>query len=134
MTTNATTATAKLTYAVPNSPVTVALYRTDAGQTWRVETTTNGQLVDDWTRSYPTEAEARAEARRAAQAFKVHLTVAGVERRANELGIVIQQQEARKVRRMCNHAALDAAYAEQDALMPLGLAAHLRNNRHQIAA
>lgn len=102
-------------YTITLSPLVVA------GTTvFRVETTTgSGAVVDAWTRSYPSEAEARYAARHAARVFEVHTDPEAVERRKAELAAVIAEQESRKARRMHSPAVLDAAEAEYDTLATL---------------
>jgi hypothetical protein len=115
----------RIPFAVPGTNVVVTVQATDTG-TYTVTTYQGTYRVEDWCSSFATETEARFEATRAARAFHAHKTDVGIERRRNELGAVITYQEGRKLRRMCDHAALAKAYAEANAPQDFATAAVAR--------
>ena len=73
--------------------------------------------IDGWSHTYPTQAEAFAEAHRARLAFERYDTAEQITTRVDQLATVIREQEGRKRRRMHNPAVLDAAEAEYDSLL-----------------
>ncbi len=90
---------------------------------YRVETTQGGFVVDEWTMSYPTEAEARDAARTTTIAFRAYGTAQRIADRHDELCFQRHQLDARILRARTvpqawtdTMAALDAELATLDSL------------------
>lgn len=131
------TKTQPLTPAKPitwtNGRVTVRLYISDAN-TYCVETHQGTYRLDEWTRAYTTEAEARTAARHTAKAFAAHVDEQGIARSRQELVALIDAQGRRARRGMGCAAVLADAEAAYDALLSLANRAALDTMRAAFAA
>lgn len=92
---------------------------------------------DGWSHTFPTEAEARAEARRAVHLFHRHRTAEAVEARRDMLIQAREEQVRRQARGHNVRARLDSIDADLDALETFGdrvMLAQLRRDLDRHAA